>query len=94
MLSGKGTGIDRDKHSAAARERGAHTPCCPAAITVCIKAVSIAGERHELSDLLDAATQKMSHLEAANVQHGDKEASLKDKVGPDRQHSAHKMNAV
>ena len=41
-----------------------------------------AGERHELSDLLDAASHKVNRLEAANVHHGSKEASLKDKVGP------------
>lgn len=39
------------------------------------------GERQELSDLLDAATQRVDRLETANVQHGSKEASLKDKVG-------------
>lgn len=39
------------------------------------------GERHELSELLDTASHRVSHLEAANVQHGSKEASLKDKVG-------------
>lgn len=43
-----------------------------------------AGERHELSDLLDAASQRVNRLEAANVNHGNKEASLKDKVGPAR----------
>lgn len=41
-----------------------------------------AGERHELSDLLDAASQRVNRLEAANVHHDNKEASLKDKVGP------------
>ena len=41
-----------------------------------------AGERHELSDLLDAASQRVNRLEAANVHHGNREASLKDKVGP------------
>lgn len=46
-----------------------------------------AGERHELSDLLDAASQRVNRLEAANVNHGNKEASLKDKVGPARCHS-------
>lgn len=39
------------------------------------------GERHELSELLDTATHRVSHLEAAHVQNGSKEASLKDKVG-------------
>lgn len=43
-----------------------------------------AGERHELSDLLDAASQRVNRLEAANVNHGNKEASLKDKVDPAR----------
>ena len=38
------------------------------------------GERHELSELLDTATQRVNSLEAANVQYGSKEASLKDKV--------------
>lgn len=42
------------------------------------------GERQELSDLLDTATQRVDRLETANVQHGNKEASLKDKVGPPR----------
>ena len=40
-----------------------------------------AGERHELSDLLDAASQRVNSLEAANVHRGNKESSLKDKVG-------------
>ena len=60
---------------------------------VWVKGVWFTGERHELSDLLDAATQRMSHLEAANVQHGNKEASLKDKVGPAQQLSAHSQKS-
>ena len=32
--------------------------------------------------MLDAATQRVDRLETAHVQHGNKEASLKDKVGP------------
>ncbi|KAL0056376.1 hypothetical protein WJX82_010684 [Trebouxia sp. C0006] len=41
---------------------------------------TLRGERQELSELLDAASHRVSHLEAAHVQHGSKEASLKDKV--------------
>ena len=42
--------------------------------------VPCSGERHELSELLDAATHRVNNLEAANVQYGSKEASLKDKA--------------
>ena len=42
--------------------------------------VVCSGERHELSELLDAATHRVNNLEAANVQYGSKEASLKDKA--------------
>lgn len=41
---------------------------------------SCVGERQELSELLDTASHRVSHLEAAHIQHGSKEASLKDKV--------------
>ena len=49
--------------------------CCTHAVALCF-----AGERQELSELLDSANHKANMMQAANSLHGTHEATLKDKV--------------